>query len=751
MVKSWLAEGRGGVVTGPIGSGKSRVVRDAVNGAWWVDLRPGPLLGTRFVVDLTTHLEDGGAAVLQAMKSEGIRAAVELAERYMNGTPLVVDQCELLAFSTDWDHSDPSQALWLDERKELVQWLTRRLSDSTTVVVRRGVAPFEDAREVFHHAAPAQQPEPPGSASGATSNWLTLVELAHHRPGILKLARAAFPYIGAEELRQRIKTLKQEESGPWDVLRYLGGMLHERAPTSWLRALSLVASLGDAPSELVKRTLRGAPKNPYTFGSLSGSRSGSRSRSHSGSSWEAQPLRSQEPPELSALIRLGLIEERAGTLSVLPVVQESGALIPPSTDDLTELLRRAAMRTMESVNDVSSLEPWHARQILRAHSLYLELGDNDNAFRTAQLHVGGLVELARRTSRDEREWQRARRQYEAIRDLIEKQPEHWKSANDGRRVRSYVLHYWAWNGRRAGTLPLDRVLEAWREAVDLWPDNALWHQRLIQGLIEGGRFRDARQALNQAYTRVGVHPRRDDLLRLRPAETAMTAGAPLIALELIEPVLDLDVNSDPDGAARLHALLEWWQTGVRLGEIPGRSGVVRFNQELTVQLQRGATRWLGRVGELDANAWESLPSSAIRALGDRLAKETEELVRTPSHRLSDDRLRRKGRLIGAIDLLNSDLGLEHASHRWLVGRLDEKNNHFLSVQQEFPPLELHPKALPSGTRRGLFYAKVPVFRDGSPSGPIEEIRDAGSGRTLRELLDELRMLSLGEDLNEREA
>src|SRR5262249_13464862 len=87
----------------------------------------------------------------------------------------------------------------------------------------------------------------------------------------------------------------------------------------------------------------------------------------------------------------------------------------------------------------------------------------------------------------------------------------------------YVRHYRAWNGQRAGALDDGACLDEYRASLAGWPDNALFYQRTIEALIRLGRLVEAQEALDAAYEQVPPHPRRDELLRARPARTAPAA------------------------------------------------------------------------------------------------------------------------------------------------------------------------------------------------------------------------------------
>jgi hypothetical protein len=266
---------------------------------------------------------------------------------------------------------------------------------------------------------------------------------------------------------------------------------------------------------------------------------------------------------------------------------------------------------------------------------------------------------------------------------------------------------------------------------------------VIQALIRLGRLIDARRAIDAAYEQVEDHPRRDELLRIRPAWTALDAGAWALSLELLEPVLDVAWERSPEAADDRDALLRRWSNGVRLEELnfsfpdTGAEGSVKLLQPLEVRIRRSRDGWLAhatRLGEIRALT----PRSALEFLARSLAEETRRLVATPTSDLSDRDIRRKGLMLSFVDALNSDIGLERRRERWIVGRVEDKR--LIPTLRRLPPIDV-PAALLPKTTEGLYFVRVPVYRDGVPSGPAEAIEPAGSGYSLHELLAQLERMN----------
>jgi hypothetical protein len=126
------------------------------------------------------------------------------------------------------------------------------------------------------------------------------------------------------------------------------------------------------------------------------------------------------------------------------------------------------------------------------------------------------------------------------------------------------------------------------------------------------------------------------------------------------------------------------------------------------------------------------PALALEALARNVAEETRRLIATPTSDLDDKDVRRKGLLLSYVDALSSDIGLQHIEERWVVGRIE--GTKLIPTMRHLPPVEVSPALIPEEMTGGLYFARVPVYRDGVPSGPAKAIKLAGSGFGYGELL-----------------
>lgn len=692
-VRKILADRRACQVSGPIGSGKSHAVRAAVNGAVWVNLDSGRDQVPRFFVDLARQI-DGGAAMLGLLAQQRLGEATELADQLLGARSLVVDRAERLVRHADPAWDEPLHALSTAQNAELTAWLQGR-RDTPTVIVSRQRLPNWDAR--VYHQPPSNWPLKLQHASDGYRDWQRLTDLIHQRPGGMTLARAVIPLTGPGDFRRLLDegAKLEEEGGPYQVLQLLADTLAKRAPPRWRRVFALVGALDGAPCSVIETVLD-----------------------------------DDDRPALASLRRIRLIEERDGRLTVLPVLRDfAGPALEPN--DCAELLRKTAEYLLTRVNDPASLDPVDADFVFRAHTLFVRGGDFINARRTATLHTAGLIELAKRTSL-ERDYSEARRLYGSILELLEHKGVNSTTVHRKRTV-SYVVHYRGFNHERSSDLHSAEALSDYRRSIQLWPDNALWRQHEIEAFIARGDRRSASQHLEDAYAHIGEHPRRDTILRAWPARTAMRGDDPVFALELIDGI-DIPFEQDPDGADLLAQIYREWSRAVSLRAAPRTQGELLFRRPVRVSVQKRGVGWRAQTLDFHSDIGRGDTAlAALRNLADRLGDEAENLLSTPTHVLEDDQVARKSKLIAHIDPLNSDLGLRHAAHRWLLGRIE--GDSFAPLQRtDFDPIALPAEVRADHPAQGEYMAKVPVYRDGQPKGPVEQLRPAGSGRSLRELM-----------------
>lgn len=704
-----LQAGRSAWVHGRWGTGKTHAVRQTITAkrpdAIWLDLGVGPMQQPRFMVDLARQTANG-RDILRAFAGGHITDALQLAERGVNGHALIIDRAERLIPSRATEWEEPAEGIWSSASAEVRQWLVKRAEQAPVVFIGERRLVDEPGIVGVEHQSPSVWPFKLQESPVGRLDWRELAKThLHNRPGGLQLAMALVPFLDQSQYDALLEDLRWEANEPTAALRIVGQKLGQTMPAQWRQALMVIRALDGFPEHWIHAAL--------------------------------------DEPELSqaldSLQVVRLVNARDGRLSVLPSAIKAGVFTAFDAAEARPLLVRAARLLCESVNALDTFDPIDAERVFRAHMLYVQLGEWDEAARTARLHVGGLVELARRKSIGDR-FDEARQLYGRIEAMLSPMTPHTDESM--RRLHSYAMHYRAYNARKAGIAPAGEVLDAYREATSLWPENALWHQRLISQSFELGRLTEAQEAVQLAYDQVPAHPRRDTFLRIAPAWSALEAGVGGAGLSLIEPILASGELSDPDGVARLGELLKRWERGVDVRLLTRTNGCLVFNHPTLVRVARSGERWRALISGANVDGRAAGPGAAITRAADALAAKALWLLRSPTWQLDEGDLRRKSAFIGLLDLLNSDIGLSFESHRWLAGHV--RGGRFVPVQDMgVECIELMPGLGPlpdEETRTGLYLGRVPVLRDGQPSGRVEVLEPVGSGRSLDELLAEVRRI-----------
>ncbi len=150
---------------------------------------------------------------------------------------------------------------------------------------------------------------------------------------------------------------------------------------------------------------------------------------------------------------------------------------------------------------------------------------------------------------------------------------------------------------------------------------------------------------------------------------------------------------------------------------------VTFNDsvEVTVRALNGE-RFAACVGVLAIEREADSADAAVEELAKWIGTEAARLISTPSTRLERGDVEIKGRILSVVDALNSNIGLLHPRRRWFLGVID--GNAFKPIRTDTPDVEIPPDMMPEATS-GFHFALVPIHRDGTPSGPVEEIEPMG--------------------------
>jgi tetratricopeptide (TPR) repeat protein len=154
--------------------------------------------------------------------------------------------------------------------------------------------------------------------------------------------------------------------------------------------------------------------------------------------------------------------------------------------------------------------------VLEACRHFAEVPDLPRVREHAAFGAPFLLRLARQQSWEARDdvskFEVAAQTYDAVLELDQQLRDRAEPAGIGDRPRAYALHYRAYNRYRAGRDSIEQTLSAYREALALWRDNALFWSRTISGCLVMGDYRAGLRASQDAYHAVPQHPERDAYL-----------------------------------------------------------------------------------------------------------------------------------------------------------------------------------------------------------------------------------------------
>lgn len=163
-----------------------------------------------------------------------------------------------------------------------------------------------------------------------------------------------------------------------------------------------------------------------------------------------------------------------------------------------------------------------------------------------------------------------------------------------------------------------------------------------------------------------------------------------------------------------------WGRDERIVELRGHENiVVCFSQAVTATLKQVDDEWLFELPAIGICARAGDPEEARQRAADQLAAEVNRLVRAFADELTREERERKTELLGYVDLLGGELGLDFPHARWLLGRV--KGSLFVPVQADFSPIGIPPALLAESDPEQLWFARVATFRDGKPKGEVLEL------------------------------
>jgi tetratricopeptide (TPR) repeat protein len=224
----------------------------------------------------------------------------------------------------------------------------------------------------------------------------------------------------------------------------------------------------------------------------------------------------------SGLVRSRVLE-RATSSYLVEVERQSLTLAPVWYRTIRiQSATRAHQKLAEAFSSRIATSPL---SVLDACRHFAEVPDLARVREHAAFGAPFLLRLARRQSMEARDdaskFEVAAQTYDAVLELDQQLRDQAEPVGIGDRPRAYAVHYRAYNRYRSGRDSIEQTLSAYREALALWRENALFWSRTISGCFVMGDYRAGVRASQDAYLAVPEHPERDAFLLERTVEHLM--------------------------------------------------------------------------------------------------------------------------------------------------------------------------------------------------------------------------------------
>lgn len=355
-----------------------------------------------------------------------------------------------------------------------------------------------------------------------------------------------------------------------------------------------------------------------------------------------------------------------------------------------------------------------ALHVVEAHRHFLAVPDLAEARKLARYGVGLLLEHGRALSREER-FTDSIKVYEAALEVIPA----LKGELLGRRARAYAVHYLHYNRFRANAELIPETEKGYQEAVNEWPEHALFWSRLAMCRFTMGDVERAFTTLDEAHARVPRHRAKAAVLVVRTVNRLLRSGR-------IQEALLVWGDYRPVGLEQLNelGLLSALKAGWETHCLRTRGQRVYFYRPLKVRVDRVDGTYVCEVPECAFSRQGLFPAEAVDNVITGLRTEALSLHRRLSHTLSEEERERKGRILGLVDLIQSGLLSPLRPTTRLLGRLESHKEglRFQAFGTGAGSFALAGDLAPSNVEpHQLYYALVSNGAAGEPVGPVQAL------------------------------
>lgn len=420
-------------------------------------------------------------------------------------------------------------------------------------------------------------------------------------------------------------------------------------------------------------------------------------------------------PALDKAVRSGVINSRRGSLWLSnPWYEHCPAVLSRGRTRALRLRLAQAFAAQALGADAYLARPL---LVLEAHRHFAGLSDLERAREFAHFGAATLLDTARRLSLGGRYEDRLYAQAAKAYDVVLQLEEQVKSRGGtlGRLIVGYATHYKHYNRYKANLESRVETLQGYSKALESWPENALFHSRMMGALLLDDRYADASSEIARAYQAVPPHSRRDAVLRGRTADK-------LLLRERVEAALLVWDDYEPDewGSLTEQRLFDRLKEGFETARLRSFEKMLVLFEPTHVRFTRATKTWLAHA--LEESAPGTSPAAAYSTLIASVRAEVRRLHRTLTHQLDAADRMKKRRLLGQIDLASSGLLDLGDGTTWVYGRLTDAEGAIELVtdaQRSYVvPAEIFPGATGESAYR---LARVRTGAAGEPVGPVVEI------------------------------
>jgi hypothetical protein len=270
--------------------------------------------------------------------------------------------------------------------------------------------------------------------------------------------------------------------------------------------------------------------------------------------------------------------------------------------------------------------------------------------------------------------------------------------------------------------PLVATVRGYSEALELWPENALFWSRLALAQFHQHQAAEAERTLDRAHAIVPRHPEKETTLRSRTVRKLVARGAVVEALRVwgdYQPVTQKD--REAHNALLLAGERGWRASTLFANGVP----LTVLRREVQLRLSKIGSDYCVEIPDLDVRARAPTPAVGLEKAVGSLREEVQRLIRALPHTLSAAERLRKGMLLGLVDPVTSGLLEGVSAPVWVLGKLVQDGDRLWLEVHEDQRYEVPPSLRVPADGRPHF-AQMTAGDAGQPVAPMLKLEAIGS-------------------------